>query len=154
MGTYGSRWTTAGVAQAEEHLSCKQKSGVSTTPTGSKKDTMDKFVIDRSKWLRGEGPKGFSVLLRRSDRKMCCLGFYGEHLGVSRRKLIDIGNPPVIKRFGELAPALVSTHDKSCNSSVCDQIIRVNDSQEISDKMREYRLKRLFKSIGVNVEFV
>lgn len=35
---------------------------------------MKKVVVDRSKWLRGEGAVN-SFLLRESDGKMCCLGF-------------------------------------------------------------------------------
>ena len=34
----------------------------------------EKLIIDRSKWLRGEGPSR-SYLLRAEDGKMCCLGF-------------------------------------------------------------------------------
>jgi hypothetical protein len=41
-----------------------------------------KFVIDRSKWLRGEGT-GDSFLLRPSDGKMCCVGQMCKQLGVS-----------------------------------------------------------------------
>lgn len=35
---------------------------------------MDKLIIDRSRWLRGEGCDA-SYLLRPADNKMCCLGF-------------------------------------------------------------------------------
>ena len=40
-----------------------------------------KLIIDRAKWLRGEGADK-SYLVRDSDQKMCCLGFYGCSLGI------------------------------------------------------------------------
>jgi hypothetical protein len=35
---------------------------------------MLEVVIDRERWLRGEGP-GLSYLLRERDAHMCCIGF-------------------------------------------------------------------------------
>ena len=39
-----------------------------------KKNPLIPLVIDRRRWLRGEGSV-VSALYRSSDRKMCCLGF-------------------------------------------------------------------------------
>ena len=42
--------------------------------SSKKKNPLIPLVIDRRRWLRGEGGL-VSALYRDSDRKMCCLGF-------------------------------------------------------------------------------
>ena len=51
-----------------------------------------KFEIDRKRWLRGEGPS-LSALLRKSDGKMCCLGFKAKALGIADADITDKGHP-------------------------------------------------------------
>lgn len=41
-----------------------------------------KVIIDRTKWYRGQGSIG-SSLLRPTDQKMCCVGFFGKACNIN-----------------------------------------------------------------------
>ena len=46
-----------------------------------------KFVVDRSKWLRGEGFQD-SFLLRPADDKQCCIGFLAGACGFTKEHIL------------------------------------------------------------------
>jgi hypothetical protein len=109
-----------------------------------------KLVIDRNKWLRGEG-HGESYLLRKSDGKMCCLGFYGIACGIPQSMLVDVTTPS-------------SVHD-SFNSwgdgqwllsrwRHCESLMDTNDLEIIDDNKREKYIAAIFAEHDVQVEFV
>ena len=53
---------------------------------------MKKLVIDRQRWLRGEGVDE-SYLLRKHDCKMCCLGFYCLLLDLTPEEIVGKTTP-------------------------------------------------------------
>jgi hypothetical protein len=107
-----------------------------------------KLTIDRKKWLHGEGST-VSKLLRRSDSKMCCLGFLAKSLGASDESILDYTGPSCTSKIPWPAP-LIHTHQ----GSLSDTMIRVNDQIGKVEEERESELITLFQSIGIEVEFV
>lgn len=121
-----------------------------------------KFVIERDRWLRGDEEN--SRLLRPSDGKMCCLGFYGLACGLSEERILDVGEPCELSRaFPDWLvenvpndwnarypdePELL-THNTGAASSLMSD----NDSTEIDDSERERRITETFAFHGVEVEF-
>lgn len=120
------------------------------------------LVIKRSQWLRGEGPK-HSKLIRSSDNKMCCLGFFGLACKVPPSMMIDISSPEDIKEGNDVskeqwtaesnegAYLFDNTNDMSY---VCYDLMTDNDDPALRDEHRENNIKNHFASIGVAVEFI
>lgn len=131
------------------------------------------FIIDRKTWLRGEG-LSFSFMLRYSDRKRCCLGFYCQSLGVSDDDMLGVGQPnllpPLIQEklgfydswFFEPQSHVFSWPPMS--SKEIQDLIRINDklvgdqvTQDntlMTEKYREKRIKEIFAEHGVTVKFI
>jgi hypothetical protein len=117
-----------------------------------------KLIIDRNKWLRGEGSKN-SYLLRSADQKMCCLGFYSLQCGL---KPSDIANKrtPINAPTDESAWLFLSskyaTHFASPKdySQDCSNLMRDNDSEFLDEKEREACIIRFFAKNGVEVEVI
>ena len=117
---------------------------------------MRKFEIDRSRWLRGGYP---SFLLRRKDRKMCCIGLYLEACGVEEERLVDIADP-----MGVMGLLPVEAHwlrqgeqeDKTpLDSYAASALMWVNDQMNtITEAEREEAIRARFSSHGVEVTFV
>jgi hypothetical protein len=107
-----------------------------------------KLVIDRSKWLRGEG-SSVSSLLRSRDGKMCCLGFFAKALGYPDACLRELG---LMSEFNDMAPDWLLERD--CGVRVENSLTAVNDAPHFSDFMREAFIKETFAKHGVEVEFV
>lgn len=99
-----------------------------------------KLVIDRTKWLRGEG-NSQSRLLRSGDGKMCCMGFYSLACGL---KDDEIRDSPWPDHSESRVPDWI--HGKGLS--------RLNDSEDIPDALREQRISKIFAKHGVEVEFV
>jgi hypothetical protein len=113
-----------------------------TTPT--------KLVIDRKRWLRGEGDRT-SFLLRPSDGKMCCLGFFGLACGIPASLLDGVPAPQSVLR-SEWPAWLVTRSDiPGCAnpSSTCVKLMTLND-----DDPDETHIARIFREHGVEVIFV
>lgn len=127
---------------------------------------MTKLVIDRQRWLRGEGG-GRSMLLRPDDNKMCCLGFYCARNNLPK-ELIEEVTSPMELQFDRSDPpkfltALVEMPDdgrSSYDSEICNLLMNANDAIVGQSKLvfdepdREQQIKRLFEDIGVEVEFI
>lgn len=105
-----------------------------------------KLVIDRSRWLRNVTQTDeLSYLIRPSDNKMCCLGFYGCALGL---------NPNMMR--GYVSPAsqpllvwpdwLVEPFNE--NSEDATQLMKINDT--LAD---EQQIIEIFARHGVEVTF-
>jgi len=120
-----------------------------------------KFIIDRTKWLRGEGYKQ-SRLLRPSDGKQCCLGQIGRQCGLSVRSIKDqIGPSDAVQKFHSTrmkwpeplrpTPAIGGI---SCDPDLSRTMMLVNDDTDISDSEREARLIDLAKVEHIELEFI
>jgi hypothetical protein len=126
-----------------------------------------KLVIDRAKWLRGEG-SSTSRLLRPSDKKMCCLGFYGIACKVSEDSLMSCTTPDGLN--GEGASFWLWTKAKKGGawlfsrknylpnrnviSQACQKLMKANDNIDLPEANREQEIADLFFQHGVEVEFV
>ena len=123
---------------------------------------MKKIRIDRTRWIRG-GKDGNGALSKTSlceDKggpyHMCCLGFAAHQLSKkSLNNLIGKATPgnlkfvvsPLNLKFNNTPFTNIS------NTTFSSECIGINDTKDISDKMREYKLKRKFKSQGLELEF-
>lgn len=114
-----------------------------------------KLIIDRTKWLRGEDSED-SYLLRISDNKMCCLGFYSLAKGCSIEDIRGCQEPPDVPKSLEIFPELCKGQNEyySTPSKLARDMMNVNDNTEMTDAVRESKLAEHFKSIGVEVEFI
>lgn len=111
---------------------------------------MERLVIDRSKWLRGEGSME-SRLYRSSDGKMCCIGFLALARGCT---LADIADRSAVEsRRLEVKPRRLSNFpiDQFAPLPVAYD---VNDAADINDDTREEKLTTIFAEMGYEVEFV
>lgn len=125
------------------------------------------LVIEREKWLRGEGPEG-SRLLRPIDGKMCCLGFLCLAKGKTPDEIRDKYSPGKAGFTHEELPDLIkelSTYGDKLHTELCFDMMRVNDSimfgryvdapqGYITESERESELTKLFAKMGVELEFV
>lgn len=111
-----------------------------------------KLVIDRSRWLRGEGGHT-SALLRSVDRKMCCLGFLGLACGVPPDHMEGWADPSTASH--PAWPLWISDDGGVTQQDhVVNELVRLNDVEAIPDAEREACLARVFASHGVEVEFI
>src|SRR5207245_382390 len=85
------------------------------------------LVIDRARWLRGEGIDS-SALLRPSDKRMCRLGFLGESCGIPRERLENETSPQRIPD-GPWPSWLL--REGRLNSQACYGLMRSNDDEFI-----------------------
>jgi len=124
---------------------------------------MKKLTIQRSKWLRGEGP-GQSYLIRRTDQKMCCLGFFGLACGLNPERMTDVGSPIGIPLM------LKETYSKVWSSKVpeakflfsagggghsesANDLMNVNDNNNLTESDREREITAIFAKNGIEVVF-
>lgn len=103
-------------------------------------------VVDRSRWLRGEG-EALSRLLRIHDSKMCCLGFACLAAGHLEKDIIDIATPYGIKTR---TPVLLPNY----NLHWAGEAMSVNDDVQITESHREASITELLASIGIAMSFV
>lgn len=112
------------------------------------------FVVYRDKWLRGDAWK--SVMLNDVGGR-CCLGFYGKALGMSDEDMIDEATPANCLSARYFPEWLVSNMGGDTNFA--STLMNANDDdhdaagEPITDEKREARVKELFASKGIVVEF-
>jgi hypothetical protein len=109
-----------------------------------------KLIIDRNKWLRGEGDED-SYLLRSSDGKMCCLGFLAKECGHADCEISDVCAPPKIRNRKSKMNDLV---EGSLPSGLCSELMMENDDQGKSDSYREMFIKEKLSELDIEVEFI
>jgi len=111
-----------------------------------------KFRVNRKEWLRGKGSHD-SCLLREEDGQKCCLGFYALAKGINKKHILDVSSPGEMlprKSGGNMIPEL---SDSGGDNAFCTELMMINDDEKLSDKVREKRLKQVFKTLGVVAEF-
>lgn len=131
-----------------------------------------KLVIDRSRWLRGEKDGG--RLLRPTDQKMCCLGFFALACGLSKADIDDHGEPqePFEHNRTLIVPdvlkPMVDTETEEdwdedgeptektnySASNLAAKLMAANDDNDRPESDREAEIARLFSTAGVEVAFV
>jgi hypothetical protein len=131
----------------------------------SKEEGTMKLVIDRSRWRRGEGTMGSSLL--GADGKMCCLGFYCKAVGKADGEIRGVAYPDSVgvggwldKDYGlsEIPEEHLDGHPvlgKPPTRRVAQMMAAVNDTVWLTPEAREAWLAAAFKRLGdVDVEFV
>jgi hypothetical protein len=129
---------------------------------------MKKVTIQRSKWQRG-GLVGLGNLFPseydthlwgRKTESGCCLGhcLHQAHR-VTYKSMRGIGDPgSLAEKNSKQNPlsrlSLDGWGNRYQNNDFAEKAVRINDDPLISDKMREYKLRRLFKSNGYQLEFI
>jgi len=121
------------------------------------------LIIDRSKWLRGEGSQR-SKLLREEDGKMCCLGFYALACGLTPEQIKGVSSPdqPEIKEaFADKASFLFLYNSgaplersNTCAILMGDNDAYVSDMAMESEEERERLITLNFANNGVTVKFI
>lgn len=115
---------------------------------------MEKLVIDRTKWLRGEGSEA-SRLLRPSDGKMCCLGFYSLSCGLTDKDIQNIPAAPEIAEIPEVMDWLIEDcGNRIVHSDDAAELMDYNDTPPIRDTDREAHITEIFAKHGIEVEFI
>jgi hypothetical protein len=115
------------------------------------------FTIDRSKWGRG-------YLLGDDDgnETMCALGFLGKKLGIPKKELRNHSTPFGLcneneknkKKLGELGLLKCLGDGEVTDSGIANQIMNTNDKLSIHNRLREKRLRELFRKIDIKVNFI
>jgi len=139
------------------------------------KADVKKFTVKRDQWLRGStdssGDPADSKLLNHAGQ-MCCLGFLGKACGYSEFSLQDQGDPAetvgeyvdrLYRAEADLWPVTILNAERyevdmrlvshTAMTPVCQTIIDVNDSAELTDEERERQLTELFKQAQIEVVF-
>jgi hypothetical protein len=113
-----------------------------------------KLTISRAQWLRGEGSEA-SYLLRESDGKMCCLGFYALACGIPQDDIIFIPAPSKIDyRLVECTHINQLVTSDLENTELCCDLMNINDRISITEERREEEIITKMATINVQVEFV
>lgn len=109
------------------------------------------FTIQRSKWSFGRG-KNTKIL--HDDGFRDCLGFFLLASGFKEEDLLNVDEPIELVQKHEWLTKLVDWVGAACfQTSVCTDIIQVNDNKAFEDSVREAKLIKLFDSIGVKLTF-
>lgn len=131
---------------------------------------MEKLIIDRQRWLHGEGG-GDSYLLRKSDGKMCCIGFYCLQKGFTPEE-IEQHSTPAYLSLSDMSKARVLAkpfivpdfNRDDADSSLCQELTAYNDTPLSTKDDEEAEIKteadreafiiEAFSRIGIEVEFI
>lgn len=86
-----------------------------------------KVIVDRKRWLHGEGRDGFSVLYREEDGKMCCIGFACVEAGMTIDQITNVTTlaalPTDIKIPESLKPLISTKVSEPYNSTVAARLM-------------------------------
>lgn len=121
--------------------------------------TRFKFTVYRDSWYRGKGSRHSKLVDHFSDENGqtelmgCCIGHALSDIGVDSN---DFRARSEIFEFSEkLDSYQEDEYDKiELISDIEDELIYVNDNRNLDDSERESRLKDIFKSQDIEVEFV
>jgi hypothetical protein len=107
---------------------------------------MKKLIIDRQRWLRGDLHN--SSLLRSSDDKMCCIGFFAKQiLKMSDNDIRDTGTLQSGQCDWETHPDMAALYD-------INDVTPETSLDAFPDEAREIAIAAIFAKHGVKVEFV
>ena len=112
-----------------------------------------KLIIDRGIWLRGEGSHN-SYLIRSTDGKQCCLGFYARSCKVPLKNLLGTGSPQQTDSLDWEGGSWVFSPGGSFNSLEVSALMKINDDEEMLADEREEKIAEIFARHDVEVEFI
>jgi hypothetical protein len=110
---------------------------------------MEKLVIDRTKWLRGEG---VGCLLDPEREKMCCLGFEMLRLGYGTEQIHNVGMPISVSYGPANNTWLV---ESGCRGAAdVSRLSQINDNTGLPAVERETKIAEIFARHNIEVEFI
>jgi hypothetical protein len=122
---------------------------------------MEKLVIDRATWGRGQGNKmggsGDSCLLSPKTGKKCCLGFYALACGYSEIEIRGKAMPWSLDRSDPRYRQWQSDPSKISHGDPQAILAGLNDEPDVPDEIREAWIAEGFRVLSgyqVEVEFV
>ena len=111
------------------------------------KPKMKRLVIDRKRWIRGEGFDD-SYLYRGDDGKKCCVGFYARQLlRLPVRAIKDVQSLDMLLRdvgFDTSAPFADKVPKWGNRSPDIYELYTVNDNRDMDSRKREIRITKIF----------
>ena len=128
------------------------------------------FVVDRAKWRCGkegryatgirdeEGCLAKTKLLDEHG-SMCCLGFVSQQCGVPK-KALDTYSPANLEpaQARKVCPVLIKPdgweHPEESGTQLNGEAIKINDNVHLTRRVREKRLKAVFKKHGYSIKFI
>ncbi len=118
---------------------------------------MIKVQVNRKRWLRGEDAEK-SYLLRESDGKSCCMGFFERKRGAKKRHILGKKSiqtvehcSPLRSKFKPYNLPHMSSYDLANTITL---LYQYNDSPNLSDDSREVEIIRLGKAVDIEFKFV
>lgn len=135
--------------------------------TISKSELVKEFTVDRRRWLRGEG----DGKLRDEEGNRCCIGFYAGACGYKADKLNGVCTLDELVSekddnffsirgydsdliFKDYPKALRKAYESvQMGEDFFKNLYEINDDDDIRDKEREEKIKKIFKSRGIKVIF-
>lgn len=118
---------------------------------------MAHFIVDRSKWYRGQGSTNSKLL--REDGTRCCIGFVGNQCGIEDANLLNRASINLGRSENDIEnewPRWMtqpSITDSFTGCSIGDAY-EVNDSRHITEPNRELQLIEIFAKHGDTLEFI
>ena len=103
------------------------------------------FTVYRSRWFRGKGDM-YSRLLRKRDKKMCCVGFLAEACGFAPK---DIEDRPTLAEIKVDVPAEMKNLAQDIMNNTL--IYCTNDRTDMSEEERERALRQQFRQLGIRL---
>lgn len=113
------------------------------------------FRVSREIWYRG---RNNAELLNPTGR-MCCLGFVCLQCGLKKEDIIAVATPSGLgteeaKRLEGFLVRKGEGTESWDDTLLTDKATMINDDSEITDKVRETRLRKLFAKAGKKMVFV
>lgn len=122
---------------------------------------MRKVRINRAKWRSGDCSHGGNsayqsgygdTALINDEGFRCCLGFAACQLGkISLKSILNLSTPEELPRV--ITPLSERTEYGVRDTRFTTTCIEINDDQDITQKQRESKLKRKFKTKNIQLEF-
>lgn len=108
-------------------------------------------IVDRTKWLRGEGSRA-SKLLREQDGKMCCMGFASLAAGYTEDQIK--GNAEINHLQDDMGKLVIKPGFKKIfkNTQTVGDLYNANDRDDYDT--READIIRLGATVGLNFSFI
>ena len=111
-----------------------------------------KWIIKRSKWLRGVDSVDSRLL--RDDGLMCCIGQICRQMGVPDEKLLDKSFARHVFTTGQSPLTNPVSERTNVDHDWVKLAYKINDDVSIIDSFREQQLEALAAKNGHSFEFV
>jgi hypothetical protein len=133
---------------------------------------MKTLIIDRNEWRRGKlagknETNYNSKLLCPNTNTKCCLGFLALSCGYTEDQILDKCSPESIGAIYSINKVENLWPREICEDSnieisnywftdtvITNNIIKINDSKGLKEQQREEKLKELFASINIDLQFI